>query len=171
MDLASFVNTYDNLRTQEPSPPAGLPIVLSNMLNARTAGLEATAAYQAAARLQLHGGYTFLSERFRLDPGSFDLTKGTSEYNDPKHQVWLRAFADLPASFEADAVFRYVGRLPHPVVPGYAELTLRLGWRRGATELSIVGDNLLHDHHPEFGDLKPREEYRRSAFGQVTWRF
>jgi hypothetical protein len=48
---------------------------------------------------------------------------------------------------------------------------MRLGWRRGAAELSIVGDNLLHDHHPEFGDLKPREEYRRSAFGQVTWRF
>ena len=40
VDLASFVNIYDDLRTQEPSPPAGLPIVLSNMLNARTAGIE-----------------------------------------------------------------------------------------------------------------------------------
>ena len=171
VDLASFVNTYDNLRTQEPSPPAGLPIVLSNKLNARTAGIEATAAYQAAAGLQLHGGYTFLSERFRLDPGSLDLTNGAAESNDPKHQVWLRAFADLPAAFEGDAVFRYVGKLPHPVVPGYGELTLRLGWRRGPAELSIVGDNLLHDQHPEFGALTPREEYRRSAFGQVTWRF
>ena len=45
------------------------------------------------------------------------------------------------------------------------------GGGAGMYELSIVGDNLLHDHHPEFGDLKPREEYRRSAFGQVTWRF
>ena len=171
VDLASFVNVYDDLRTQEPSPPAGLPIVLSNELNARTAGIEATAAYQAAARVQLHAGYTLLSERFRLDPGSFDLTNGTSEYNDPRHQVWLRAFTDLPASMEGDAVFRYVGRLPHPPVPAYAELTLRLGWRSGPVDLSIVGDNLLHDHHPEFGDLNPREEYRRSAFGQLTWRF
>ena len=171
VDVATFVNSYDNLRTQEPSPPAGLPIVLSNKLNARTAGVEATAAYQAAARVQLHAGYTFLSGRFRLDPDSLDVTSGTSEYNDPKHQVWLRAFADLPAALEGDAVFRYVGTLPHPPVPGYAELTLRLGWRRGPVELSIVGDNLLHDHHPEFGNLSPREEYRRSAFGQLTWRF
>jgi iron complex outermembrane receptor protein len=56
-------------------------------------------------------------------------------------------------------------------VPRYAELTLRLGWRRGRTELSFVGDNLLHDRHAEFGNLTPREEYPRSAFLQATWRY
>ena len=60
-------------------------------------------------------------------------------------------------------MFRVVGELPHPAVPAYAELTLRLGWRRGPTELSIVGDNLLHDQHPEFGDLDPARRVSAAA--------
>jgi iron complex outermembrane receptor protein len=145
--------------------------VLSNLMRARTSGLEMSAEYEPAATVRLHAGYTFLSEDFQLKPGSRDLTGGTSEYNDPVNQVWFRSNINLAHDFEADAVFRFVGELPHPLVPGYAELTLRLGWRRGNTELSIAGDNLLHDHHPEFGNLTPREEYPRSVFGQATWRF
>jgi iron complex outermembrane receptor protein len=170
-DLAAFMNSYDRLRTQEPTLPLGVPIVLMNGLNARTAGVEATIGVQATRALQVHIGYTHLYERFSLDPDSRDPTGGTSEYNDPKNQFRLRLYTDLPASFEADAVVRYVGELPHPAVPAYTELTLRLGRRRGPIELSIVGDNLLHPHHPEFGALVPREEYRRTAFGQLTWRF
>jgi len=171
IDLVAFYNTYDDLRTQEPTLPLGLPIVLSNLMQARTSGLEMSAEYEPAATVRLHFGYTYPSEDFQLEPGSRDQTGGTSEYNDPAHQVWARSNVNLPHDVEADAVFRFVGELPHPLVPGYAELTLRLGWRRGNTELSIVGDNLLHDHHPEFGNLTPREEYPRSVFGQVTWRF
>ena len=171
MDLAAFYNTYDDLRTQEPTLPTGIPIVLRNNMTATTSGIEATAEYEPSPKVRLHAGYTLLSEQFRLQPGSLDLTRGTSEHDDPKHQVWTRAFVDLPRGLETAAVFRFVGALPDPAVPGYAELTLRLGWRRGATELSIVGDNLLHDHHPEFGNLTPREEYPRSGFVQATWRF
>jgi len=43
-------------------------------------------------------------------------------------------------------------------------------WLRGRAEWSIIGDNLLHPQHAEFGDLSPKEEYRRSVFGQLTWR-
>jgi hypothetical protein len=106
-----------------------------------------------------------------MKPGSLDRSGGVSEFNDPAHQVWARSSINLPRDLEADAVFRFVGALPHPAIPRYAELTLRLGWRRGATELSIVGDNLLHDQHPEFSNLTPPEEFLRSVFGQVTWRF
>jgi iron complex outermembrane receptor protein len=170
VDVAGFLNTYDDLRTQEPTPPTGVPIVLMNNLNARTAGVETTVGFQATPEVQLTAGYTHLYERFRLDPVSRDLTNGTAEYNDPRNQFRLRLFTNLAASFEADAILRYVGELPHPVIPGYAELTMRLGWVRGRAEVSIVGDNLLHPQHAEFGDLAPREEYRRSVFGQLTWR-
>ena len=171
LDLAAYYNTYDDLRTQEPTLPLGIPIVLANKMEARTSGVEISADYEPAAMVRLHGGYTYLSERFRLKPDSLDPTKGTSEHNDPAHQVWGRSNINLPHNLEADAVFRFVGALPQPVVPRYAELTLRFGWRRGQTELAIVGDNLLHDHHPEFGNLTPREEFPRSVFGQATWRF
>ncbi len=62
--------------------------------------------------------------------------------------------------------------LPNPVVPGYAELTLRFGWgRTGPLELAIVGDNLLHDSHQEFQIGGPAESIPRSVTAQVTWRF
>ena len=171
VDVASFYNTYDDLRTQEPTLPAGIPIVLRNNMTATTSGIEATAEYEPSPKVRLHAGYTFLSEQFRLLPGSHDVSNGAAEHNDPRNQVWARAFIDLARGVETAAVFRFVGALPDPVVPSYGELTLRLGWRRGVTELSIVGDNLLHDHHPEFGNLTPREEYPRSVFVQATWRF
>jgi iron complex outermembrane receptor protein len=171
VDVAAFHNAYDRLRTQEPTHPAGIPIVLANGMEARTSGVEVSAEYAPGRAVRIHTGYTFLSEEFRLKPGSFDINNGTSEYNDPKHQVWARSAIDLPRGFETDAVFRFVGALPHPAVPRYAELTLRLGWRRGPIELSVAGDNLLHDRHPEFGSLVPREEYPRSVFGQATWRY
>ncbi|MFP5285258.1 MAG: hypothetical protein ACLGI9_05935, partial [Thermoanaerobaculia bacterium] len=62
---------------------------------------------------------------------------------------------------------------PSPAVEDYAELDLRLGWRaRDALELSLVGQNLLHDSHAEFGPATPlREEVERGFYGKVVWRF
>ena len=57
-------------------------------------------------------------------------------------------------------------------MPAYTELTLRFGWGHGGPlELSIVGDNLLHDTHREFQIGGPAESIERSVFAQVTWRF
>ena len=44
MDLATFYNTYNNLRTQEPTLPTGIPIVLRNNMTATTSGIEVTAS-------------------------------------------------------------------------------------------------------------------------------
>jgi hypothetical protein len=59
------------------------------------------------------------------------------------------------------------------IVPSYFELDGRLAWyplpRLG---LSIVGQNLLHGHHPEYGyPGASREEIERSVFGKVSWEF
>ena len=76
---------------------------------------------------------------------------------------------NLPGATELDATIRFVGALPSPKVPGYAELTLHFGWRPNSRlEWSLIGDNLLH---PEFGGLVPRAEFARSVFGQLTWRY
>ena len=59
------------------------------------------------------------------------------------------------------------------MVPAYTELDLRLGWNAtDALELSLIGQNLLHARHPEFGPPSPlRQEIQRSVYGKVTWRF
>jgi iron complex outermembrane receptor protein len=63
---------------------------------------------------------------------------------------------------------------PNPgTVPSYFELDVRLAWRATKRlELSIVGQNLLHDHHPEYGFPSPtREEIQRSVYGKVSFRW
>ena len=99
-------NHYDDLRTLEPTPPAGFPIVISNNMTADTAGIEASAEVAPLPVWRLHLGYALLSERFRFDPASRDTTQGINEHNDPRHQFWLRSFLDLPRRLELDAVLR-----------------------------------------------------------------
>ncbi len=144
-DVSAFDNHYDQLRSQEPTSPAGFPIVIANNLQAHTRGLELTADYQPVTRLRLHAGYAFLSERLTFRPGSHDTSGGAQEADDPSHQLSLRSYLDLPGRTEADAIFRFVGELPNPRVARYAELDLHFGWHaRRFLELSVVGNDLLH---------------------------
>jgi len=62
--------------------------------------------------------------------------------------------------------------LPSPSVPSYVTADLRLAWRPSPSlELSIVGQNLFDNQHPEFGAAANRQEIPRSVYGKVTWRF
>jgi iron complex outermembrane receptor protein len=59
-------------------------------------------------------------------------------------------------------------------VPAYCELDVRLSWHASKNlELSIVGQNLLHDRHLEYviSSPNPREEIVRGVYGKVTWRY
>jgi iron complex outermembrane receptor protein len=169
--LATFYNDYDDVRSIEPSA-TGLPLVIGNRLEGETYGAELSGRYERIEGFHLRGGLTWLETDLRAEPGSGDTSGGASEANDPSLHGFLRADLDLPRSFELGLWLRYVDDLPRPAVPDYTELDLRLGWRpRETLELSLVGQNLLHDHHPEFGALPSREEVERGVYGEVTWRF
>jgi iron complex outermembrane receptor protein len=97
---------------------------------------------------------------------------GSNESHDPERYFSLRSSLDLPGHWELDAAFRYVSRIENQQVPSYEELDVRLGWRpRPELEFSIVGQNLLHDHHAEFGNVAMRREIERGVYGTVLWRF
>jgi iron complex outermembrane receptor protein len=173
IDVALFRNQYGDLRSEEFPAAPGQPIVLANLMNARTWGTDLAATVAPIANWRLHASYTYLHEAVDFDPGSRDLTKGVNEYNDPAFLVKLRSSVDLPHAVEADVFLRRVGRLPHPVVPGYAEMDARLGWRPApGWDLSLIGQNLLHAHHPEFQLSSPvREEFQRGVAVRAQWRF
>ena len=79
---------------------------------------------------------------------------------------------DLPGWLELDTGLRYVSHIANQSVPSYAELDARLGWHATRNlEISLVGQNLLHDHHAEFGAPATRQEVERTLFGKVTWRY
>jgi len=171
LDLATFYNVYRDLRTVERLPDGTQ--LLANGLDAETWGAELRASVQATPWWRLHAGYAYFDKQLSLDPGSNDPSGGRNEGNDPRNRFVLRSLIDLPGGFEFDSTARYVARLPAPVVPAYTELDLRLGWNASdRLEFSLVGQNLLHARHPEFGFPSPlRREIERGAYGKVTWRF
>ena len=173
LDLALFANRYDDLRSQELPTGPGEPVLLSNLLNAFTTGIEVSGTFQAAGNWRVHGSYSYLYEDFSTDPGSTDRTNGVFEAIDPAHIFKMRSLLDLTHGFELDAFLRAVSSRPSPHVPGYAELDLRLGWRvRPGWELSLSGQNLLNDRHAElFYPGSPRFEFERAAHLRSTWRF
>jgi iron complex outermembrane receptor protein len=65
-----------------------------------------------------------------------------------------------------------VAAIANQTVPAYGELDGRLAWQATpAVECSIVGQNLLHAHHPEFGPPATRKEADRGVYGKLVWRF
>jgi iron complex outermembrane receptor protein len=173
-DAAAFYNVYDDLRSQAPlTPGRPFPIVLANNLLAETWGVELRSNLQAASWWRWQVGYVYFDKHLHLKPGTVDRLGGSAEGNDPRHRASLRSLLDLPGGIELDAWLRWVDRLPFPEVPSYTELDLHLGWHLNRSlEFSLVGQNLLHRRHPEFGTAGPtREEIERGYYGKVTWTF
>ncbi len=174
LDVALFDHVYDDLRSQELPPPgtAG-PIVLGNELEGETRGVEVAVNLQTAPWWRWRASYAYLDKELRLAPGSRDPTGGRGEGNDPEQLASLRSSLDLGAACELDVWLRYADELPFPPAPAYTEIDLRLGWRATPDlELSLVGQNLLHDSHVQFPSGGARvEEVERSVYGRVTWRF
>jgi iron complex outermembrane receptor protein len=171
IDLATYVNRYDDLRSQELPSSAGQPVVLANMLNGLTRGVELSTSVQVAPWWQAHGSYAYHWKELTFDPGSRDATRGASEANDPTHLFTLRSYMN-GGPFEVDMFLRMVGSLPQPAVDAYSELEARWGWRvRPGWDLSLIGTNLLSPRHLEFRAGTAPELYERAVSVRSTWRF
>ena len=171
-DATLFNHSYNDLRSQE-LPPTGLPIVIGNTLNGRSQGVELAAGLFPMPNWRIRASYAFLDVSITKDIGSRDIGGGASEANDPSHMFKIRSDVDLPRRVELNLFLRSFGALPNPRVPGYVELGGRLGWRATQHfEVAIAGQDLLHDHHPEFGAAAPlRVEFERSIRVLATFRY
>jgi iron complex outermembrane receptor protein len=169
LSVATYYNDYDDLRSYELPPIGSIPITLDNLLQGETYGAEVSADYYPGTFWRLSGGYTTLHEHFHTRPGSRDLFGGTVDARDWNHQAFLRASLTLPANLELDGTLRHIGRIASQRVPAYTELDLRAGWRfSSALDLALLGHNLLHDSHGEFGP-PGRQLIERSVFAYITW--
>jgi len=171
--LSTFYNVYDNLRTAEPGPPPlGYPFSIGNGVEGTTDGVELSATYQPTSWWRLKGGYTFLEKKLKIKPDSKDLNKGTVESDDPANQFLIQSTFDFPKQIESGFVLRYIDILTNRYVPSYISLDIQIGWKITKwLQLSIVGQNLLDDHHPEFIPSSPSpREIDRSFYAKLTFR-
>jgi iron complex outermembrane receptor protein len=173
VSLSGFYNDYNDIRSEEEvNPPASYPLVFGNGQKGESYGAELTADYRVTNWWRFRAGHTELRVHIRPEPGSTDTSHGKAEAADSNHYFTLRSSFDLPKHFEFDPAFRYVSRITNPIaaVPGYSELDLRLAWKpKPKVELSVVGQNLLHDHHPEYGVPPTLQEIERTVFVKVTF--
>ena len=172
LDVSVFAHRFGNLRSQD-APVAGvLPVTIGNSLIGRSRGVEMSATVQPGERWRVHASYTRLHTTISKRAGSRDVSGGANEANDPDHLFSARAGFDLAHNLDRDVWWRGIGALPNPAVPGYSELNARLGWRVSPRfELSLVGQDLLHDAHPEFGTAVPRRiEFERSVRAMLAVR-
>ncbi|MEO7598804.1 MAG: TonB-dependent receptor [Opitutus sp.] len=177
--IAAFYNQYDHIRSARPTPVTTLPLVFANDVEGRTYGAEFTTIFQVLEWWRLTTGFTLLREDLRVRPGRADLNNALNETSDPEHQWSVRSAMTWSSGLSFDVHLRWVDTLHNNVVgkvgtvPSYTEANVRLGWKvNDNLELSAVGQNLLHDHHAEFGIAGPdRVEIERSIYGRVTWHF
>jgi iron complex outermembrane receptor protein len=181
--LAFFYNDYAHVRSITPAPLAppnfGFPLVFHNNIEGETHGFELSGVVAVTERWRLKGGFNLLREHLRVKPGEVDFTNALNETADPLHQFSLHSALDLPRDFQLDAGLRWVDErhnnngATRGIVPSYTELDVRLAWRASEhLEFSLIGRNLLHPHHPEYGFAGPaREEVERSVYAKATWRY
>lgn len=151
VSISAFYNSYDNLRTVEASGPSVFPLVVRNNMVGETHGVEAWANYAVRPWWRVSSGFGSLSKDLRLAPGSSDVFGVAFAGNDPRHQWQLRSRMDLPRGFGVDVWLRRVSSLESPRVPAYLEAGARIAWMAGETlEVSLDGQNLLHERHLEF---------------------
>lgn len=188
VDVAGFVNLYDNLRSFEvgatflettPGPAHFVvPVTFQNRQSGQTYGVEAAVNWNPLDWWRFRSAFTWFDMNLVRDANSNDLFIGQQEDVDPNFQFNLRSHIDLAHGFEFDQMIYYVDsiRSGSMSAKAYTRLDLRLGWRPARQwEFSVVGRNLLDSHHQEFAlntaqttDLSLIE---RSVFAQVVWRY
>ncbi len=172
-DLALFYNDYDDLRSAEAG---GLQV--RNLMRGSSYGAELALRWEPATRWRLDATYTWLQMDMDLDPAS-NSDPGQLGYIEglaAKHQASLHSVVDVTADIDFDATLRYAGALASLDFPDYTELDLALSWRpRSGLELSLVGQNLLHAHHPEqdfaFSSSGMYTETQRGVFLRLASQF
>jgi iron complex outermembrane receptor protein len=164
VSAALFYNQYDRIRSVALTPTTILPFFFANDLEGHTYGAELTATYQVNSSWRLIAGYDYLRDDIHVRPGGFDLNNALNETADPQNQFSLRSSTDLPHGLELDGQFRWIDSFTinnngkPATVPSYADLDLRIGWQATRRfSVALVGQNLLHKSHPEYGAPGPAQ--------------
>jgi iron complex outermembrane receptor protein len=184
-DSTAFYNRYRDLSSVEPQStrieanPAPIHLLVpesfGNSLFGETHGLEAFANWKVAKSWTLNPGYTFFALHLHEFANSQDGSIPGTQGGIPDHQAQLRSSLSLPWNLQWNASAYFVNRLPAQSIPSYTRLDSGMNWYLGeSVSLSVVGQNLLKDLHPEYSGPNSTVQpglMRRTAYAKITWSF
>ena len=163
LDIATYYNDYNNLRTVTIDPNAPVePLVdrtnirflATNKMRGETYGIEIAADWLPRSYWRVRAGYSYIDINLHLQGSAqaTDLISKSAEDASPHNTVFIRNLIDLPYNLELDTNLRYVDNVSSFDTGDYVNLDARLGWKPTENwELAVVGQNLLEDNHKEFG--------------------
>lgn len=176
-DIATFCNSYSDLITgvagtpylvTSPVPHIILPIQAVNGGAGTTYGAEISSEWRPVNDIRLQANYSYLY--MSLDQAAETLF---TEGKDPHNQFSLHSSFDLPAHLQLDLIGRYTDELPAFGIGSVFDCDARLAWKPWkGLEISVVGQNLLHDDRIEFGSSTYTRTIvtpvPRGVYGQVS---
>lgn len=192
IDVAAYYNDWNNAQTTEPStsffettpaPPHEVQtLTYENLLYGEAHGIEIAASWRCSEWCSVNAGFTLTNEHLHTRTNSADtLTLPFVEGGAPDHMAQLRSHIKLHRGLEWDAAAYYVdpledlGAAGNVRIPAYTRLDTNLTWKpREQLSVSVVGQNLLKDHHMEFEDINgsmQSGQIKRSGYIKVTWQF
>jgi iron complex outermembrane receptor protein len=192
IDVAAYLNDWDNLQTTEPSSsffePSPLPahlvqtVMYENLMYGEAHGFEIAANWKVTERWSLSPQFAFANEHMHTLPQSMDRqTVSFVEGSAPDRMAQLRSHLDLRHGLAWDLSAYYgdpltnQGPLSNVRIPSYTRLDTGITWKLGeGVSLSAFGQNLLKDHHMEFEDMNgsmQSGQIIRSAYVKLTWQF
>jgi iron complex outermembrane receptor protein len=169
VSVSGYQNVYENLKSIEKGIYPGVPLAWGNGIEGSIHGVEIWGDFRATDWWRLAASVVVQHDDLKYSPLSSGLLGLMQEGDDPHHQASLRSTINILPDLTWEADFRYVGKLPNPVVPEYVELNSRLAWKvNDQWELAISGFNLLHAQHVEYA---PGDEIPRSVYIETRFRF
>jgi iron complex outermembrane receptor protein len=185
IDLAGFVNVYDDLRTYDagtpvflptPTPRVVVPAYANSNMRGESYGFEAAARWNATERLHLSGSYSLVATSLHLRDGGDASNLGIGEEGSPRNQAQVHVRYDLTRDADLNASAYYVEQTAavRATVPSYVRVDLGVTYRpTDHAELTVGVANLFDDRHPEAADssFARASEVPRTVFAQLTLRY
>ena len=192
IDFAAYFNDWNHVQSTEPSgsffetnpPPAHEveTLMYENLIYGENHGFEISANWKVTDRWSISTGYAPEETHMHTEPNSADTqTVPFLQGATPNWPIQLRSHVDLRRDLSWDMSTYFVDALDHqgPLgnvqIPSYARLDTQLTWKVAERcAVSVVGQNLLKDHHMEFEDVDgsmQSGEIKRSAYAKITWQF
>lgn len=181
LDLAGFVNEYDDLVTSEDGTPytdginTFTPLVVDNKGSATAWGFEAAVDVAVTSRWKVRSAYTLFYILAETDADSTDTGFTSIEDSSAKNQANLRSYLDLGDSWELDVGVYYVDHVAIFDTPSYVRADVRLGYNpEPGVEISLGVQNAFDPNHPEdnppgvvgFGTEVQRNVYLRMTLSR-----
>ncbi|MBD9358800.1 TonB-dependent receptor plug domain-containing protein [Methylomonas albis] len=185
-DSALFYNIYDRMQGTKFTGVTYNDPIFGNIRQATVAnyrqvdsyGLELAVNFRVSADWRLQASYSANQFSVNYDKNQpWFRDPLTEEHFNPQHNVSLRSLFNLTNEIELDAWARYVDEvyIDRRSIPAYIALDLRLGWHPHKNlELSLSGQNLLDNQHPEFSDvlyIPVASQIQRGYLAQISWHF